>query len=109
MRASDLRHIISFQSPTTASDGSGGKTASEWVTDRTTRARIVSGGADVSFENGKSRGIKNFTILTRYLKDYVITKKTRILWKTRILTPNVPVNVDSLEMWMTFEATENTD
>jgi SPP1 family predicted phage head-tail adaptor len=109
MQASELRHIIKFQSATTSADGMGGKTASEWVTDRTTRAKIVSTGADTVYEINKSRGVKSFVIMTRYLKDYEITKKTRVLWGTRILTPNVPVNIDTLQIWMTFEATEQTD
>ena len=108
MQASELRHKISFQSATTASDGMGGKTASGWATDKTLWARIVSNGADVSFESGQTRGVKTFTILTRYQPDYEITHKTRVLWGSRILTPNVPINVDSLKKWMSFEATEFT-
>ena len=106
MKASDLRHIIKFQSPTTASDGMGGRTASEWVTDKTTRAHIVSIGSSISYEHGQTRGVVTYEITTRYTKDYTITHKTRILWGDRILTPNVPINVDSIEKWMTFEATE---
>ena len=109
MQASELRHIINFQSATTSSDGMGGKTASEWVTDRTTRAKIISTGADTIYEANKSRGVKSWMIMTRYLPDYEITKKTRVVWDSRILTPNVPVNIDSLKIWMTFEATEQTD
>ena len=107
MQASSLRHIIHFQSATTASDGMGGRTPSEWVTDKTVRAKIVSEGAEVSFEQGQSRAVKNFTMLCRYQPDYEITKKTRILWGDRILTPNVPINVDNLKKWMSFEATES--
>ena len=106
MQASELRHIINFQVSTTASDGSGGRTASEWVTEKTTRARVVSTGADTVFEANKTRGIKSFVVTTRFAKDYTITKKTRVLWGDRILTPNVPINIDTLEIWMTFEATE---
>ena len=107
MQASSLRHTISFQNATTSSDGMGGRTASVWATDKTVRAKIVSGGSEISFEQGQSRAIKNFTILCRYQPDYEITKKTRILWGTRVLTPNVPINVDNLKIWMSFEATES--
>ena len=109
MQASDLRNTISFQSATTSSDSMGGRVASEWVTDRTTRAKIISNGADVSYENGQTRGIKTYTIITRYLQDYDITKEVRVKWGSVYLTPNVPVNVDILKKWMTFEAKEFTD
>ena len=56
-----------------------------------------------------SHPVKSWMIMTRYLPDYEITKKTRVVWDSRILTPNVPVNIDSLKIWMTFEATEQTD
>lgn len=108
MKSSDLRHIIKFQSPTTASDGMGGRTASEWVTDKTVRAHIMPIGSTVSYDNGQTRGVRNFEITTRYAKDYNITNKMRILWGTRILTPNVPINVDSVEKWLILEASEFT-
>ena len=107
MSASTLRHTIKFQNYTTASDGMGGRTASAVDTDKTVRAKIVSDGAEISQEQGMSRAIKHFTILCRYQPDYEITKKTRILWGTRVLTPNVPINVDNLKKWMSFEATES--
>ena len=109
MQASELRHIIKFQSATTSADGMGGKTATEWLTDRTTRAKIVSTGADTVYEANKSRGVRTFVVTVRFLKDYTITKQTRVLWGTRILTPNVPVNIDSFDKrWVMFEATEQT-
>lgn len=110
MQASDLRHIISFQSATTSSDGEGGRTASTWVTDKTCRAKIIAQGSDVEYRDGQTVGFKRYLITCRYQQDYVITKKTRILWvnhgKNRYLTPAVGVNADSLEKWVTFEATE---
>ena len=108
MQASELRHIISFQSSTTSTDSMGGRTSSAWVTDRTSRAMIEPTGGDVAFENGQTRGSKNFTITCRYLPDYEITHKTRILWDGRELIPNVPINIDTLKKFMTFEAMEFT-
>jgi SPP1 family predicted phage head-tail adaptor len=107
MNASELRHKIKFQDYTTSSDGMGGRTASEIVTEKEVHAKIVSEGSDVSYEQGQSRAIKRFTILCRYQPDYEITKKTRILWGTRILTPSTPINIDNLKIWMTFEVTES--
>ena len=106
MKASDLRHIIKFQVPTTASDGMGGQVASGWSTVKTTRARITPIGGDLSYENGQVRGVKTFQMATRYTKDFAITHEMRILWGTRQLIPNVTINIDSLEVWMNFEATE---
>ena len=106
MQASDLRHMIKFQSVTTASDSMGGRTATDFVTEKKLFAKIESNGADVELINGQKVGTKNWLIRCRFQKDYTITKKVRILWGTRVLTPNVPVNVDNLEKWMTFEAYE---
>lgn len=107
MNASDLRQVIVFQNFTTVSDSMGGRTATDVVAEKTVRAKIVANGADVSLENGQNRDVKFFTILCRFQKDYAITKKTRILWDGRLLTPNAPINIDSKKIWMTFEATEN--
>lgn len=106
MNGSSLRHIIKFQTPTTASDGMGGKIASAWVTDKTTRAQITPIGSNISYENGQTRGVNSFSIITRYTKDYAITHETRILWGSRVLIPGVTVNTDSVKKWMSFEATE---
>ena len=106
MNASELRHIIKFQVPTTTSDGMGGQTATGWTTSKTSRARIVPIGGDITYENGQTRGVKSFNLVTRYSKDFDITHEMRILWGSRILVPNVTVNIDSLEVWMSFEATE---
>ena len=108
MRASDLRHKIIFQTPTTASDSMGGKTASAWNSDYTTWAMVTSTGSEVSYENGQTRGVKSFSITTRYAKDYTMTHETRILWGSRILTPSVTMNIDHIKKWMTFDAKEYT-
>jgi len=108
MEASRLRHIIKFETPTTATDGMGGKVASGWAVKKTCYAHIVSNGGDTSYENGQTRGVESFTITCRFQKDYTITNKTRVRWGSRILTPNVAVNLDTLQKFMTFEATEFT-
>ena len=109
MIASDLRYIIKFQSPTTATDGMGGKTASEWVTDRTTRAKVVPIGSNISYENGQTRGVITYEITCRFLKDYTISHETRIEYDSKYLTPGVTVNVDQKKQWMMFEATEKVE
>ena len=106
MRASDLRHPIEFQTTTTSSDGMGGLVEGAWATVKSTRAKIVPIGASIDYQDGQSRGFKNFELTTRYTKDFEITRRMRIKWGDRYLVPNVPVNIDSLEIWMTFEASE---
>ena len=109
MRASQLRHIIKFQTPTTASDGMGGYVPSEWVTDKTTRAQVTPIGSTATYENGQNRAVKSWRIVTRYAKDFEINHKMRIVWNERILTPSPVVNVDTWEKWMEFEATEKVE
>ena len=109
MRASQLRHIIEFQTPTTASDGMGGYVPSAWVTDKTTRAEVTPIGSTITYENGQNRAVKSWRIVTRYTKDFEITHKTRVVWNERILTPSTVVNVDTWEKWMEFEATEKVE
>ena len=109
MNASELRWTIAFQSPTTASDGMGGKTASEWVTDRTTRAKVMPIGSNINYENGQNRGVISYEITCRYLPDYEISHETRILYDGKYLTPNVTVNVDQKRVWMSFEANEKVE
>jgi len=112
MKASDLRFKINFQSATTASNSMGGRTASAWVTDKTLWAQIehigssFGVGSDLEYEHGQTVGNKQFLITCRYQPDYEITKKTRVLWGTRQLTPITPINTDNIKKWMSFEANE---
>jgi len=108
MNASELRQEIKFQTPTTSSDGSGGRTASVWNTVYTARAKITPTGGSLSLENGQTRGVKTFDIVIRFAKDFTITHEHRILFGTRILTPNVTINPDVMEHWIGFTATEYT-
>lgn len=106
MIASELRHQIEFQEPTTASDNMGGQVLSGWTTTKTCWAKIVPIGGEVSYERGQTRGVKSHEITMRYQKDVTLTHETRIKWGDRILTPGVTINTDNLKHWMMLEATE---
>jgi SPP1 family predicted phage head-tail adaptor len=108
MRAGELREQIVIQADSGDDDSAGGVENITWTTVATTRAKIVPVDGAEFFENDQNRGNRTYEITIRYPKHYTFNRTNRIVWNAITLIPNVTINPDNLEKWLTFEASTET-
>ena len=108
MRASDLRHRVILQTAPDVDDGQGGAVEPVWSDVKTIFAKIEPQTGTELLEHGKVAGERRFLITTR-ARDINIDRNDRLLWGVRKLYVETPVNPDSVNRWITFDAFEQVN
>lgn len=105
MRASDLRHRVLHQSPNKVDDGQLGTETTGWTDIKTIFAKIEPQSGNEVLGSGSVNGGRRFIIVTRN-RDINIDRSDRLMWGSRELKVETPVNSDSVKHWLTFDAFE---
>jgi len=108
MRASDLRHRVIQQSPELIDDLQGGQETESWTDIKTIFAKIEPQTGTEVLEHGKIAGQRRFLLTVRN-RDINIDRSDRLLWGSRILQIETPVNPDAVMHWVTFDAFEQVN
>jgi len=108
MRASDLRHRVVHQTAPDVDDGQGGALEPNWTDVKTIFAKIEPQTGTEVLEHGKLAGERRFLITIRN-RDINIDRKDRLLWGTRELYVETPINPDAVMHWVTFDAFESVN
>lgn len=105
MRAGDLRHKITIQSPTETSDGMGGMTTT-WSTFKTVRAAIwpLKGAEYIATMQTTSE--ISHKVRIRYLE--ALTPKHRIKWGDRYFDIEAIINPDERNIYFEMMCKETT-
>jgi SPP1 family predicted phage head-tail adaptor len=105
MNFRELRHRVTFQSPTATSDGQGGREVS-WANDFTTFASIKTGSSKINreFEGGKQLFLKDVDVRIRYRSG--ITPAQRITHDGRVFTILEVHNVEEADKVLLLKCEE---
>ncbi len=108
MRASELRHRVKHQSPTRVDDGQGGTNVTGWSDIKTIYAKIEPQSGQELIEHGKLAGERRYILVTRN-RDINIDRDDRLVWGSKVLKVETPINSDSVKHWLTFDCFEQVN